>query len=178
MKGYPRWFVPALLSALLLMFATGLLLAPGTLTQHTGIEIPWRLPATARVWLAALHAAGGFALMLLLGALWSVHMRAGWRRRQQRASGLLLGLMMLLLAISAVAIYYLGDEALGSTAALLHLANGIALAAPFGWHWLRGRRTRSQALEGARQPIRRQATRPSAAPPRRRGRASRAQPRP
>jgi hypothetical protein len=140
MTGYPRWFVPALVGALVLMFGSGLLLAPTTLTMRLDLALPWRLPGSARVLTAALHAAGGFALLLLVGALWSVHMRSGWRRRQQRASGLVLGLMLLGLTVSALGVYYAGEESLGMAAALLHLGLGVALAAPFGWHWVHGRR--------------------------------------
>jgi len=152
MKGYPYGFVPALVGTLLLMFVTGVLLAPTTLVLRAELALPWRLPGSGRVLTAALHAAGGFALMLLLGALWSVHMRSGWRRRQQRASGVLLGTLLLVLAASAVAVYYLGDEALGTAAALVHLGAGMALAGPFGWHWLHGRRARRQARAHAPGP--------------------------
>jgi len=151
-KGYPNWFVPALLGALLLMFVTGLLLAPTTLALRADIAVPWRLPGSGRVLCAALHAAGGFALMLLVGALWSVHMRSGWRRRQQRTSGLVIGLMLLTLAATAIIVYYTGDESAGPAAALLHLGVGVALAAPFGWHWLRGRSARRHA-QPADQPV-------------------------
>lgn len=142
MKGYPRWFLPALLAALQLMFITGILLAPTTLALRADIGVPWRLPGTARVLTAALHAAGGFALMLLTGALWSQHMRTGWRRRRQRASGLVLALLLLLLAASAVAVYYLGDETLARAAAFTHLGAGLLLAGPLGWHWVFGRHAR------------------------------------
>lgn len=142
MTNYPKWFVPALVGTLLLMFASGALLAPTTLVLRADWDLPWRLPGGARVPVAALHAAGGFALMLLMGALWSVHMRSGWRRRKQRISGTVLGVLLLLLAATAVAVYYLGDDTLGNVAALAHLALGLTLAVPFAWHWIRGRRTR------------------------------------
>lgn len=145
MKGYPSWFLRTLVAALLLVFVTGLLLAPTTLALRGELDLPWRLPGAGRVPTAALHAAGSFALLLLIGALWSVHMRSGWRRRRQRASGLVLGLMLLLLAASAVAVYYLGDETLGAVCAFLHLGTGLALAVPFGWHWVHGRRVRRLA---------------------------------
>ena len=144
MKGYPKWFLRALGAATLLVWVTGGLLAPTTLVLRANAEIA-RLPGSARVLMAALHAAGGMALTLLVGALWSVHMRGGWRRRRQRASGLLLGLMLLLLMITAVGIYYLGDETWAATAAFVHLAIGLALAGPFGWHWVKGRRARREA---------------------------------
>lgn len=146
MKGYPRWFLPALLGAMLLMFVTGVLLAPTTLMLKAELALPWHLPSSARVLTAALHAAGGFTLMLLVGALWSLHMRAGWRRNRQRGSGAVLGVMLLVLAVSAVAVYYLGDETLGATAALIHLGTGLALALPFGWHWVHGHRARRHNL--------------------------------
>lgn len=153
MTGYPRWFVPALVGTLALMAVTGLLLAPSTLTMRLDLALPWRLPGPARVLMAALHAAGGFALLLLLGALWSVHMRSGWRRRQQQASGLTLGLLLLGLAATAVGVYYAGDELLGVAAALVHLGLGVALAAPFGWHWMHGRRAVRQRRQLAQAPL-------------------------
>jgi len=145
MKGYPKWFVPALIGTLLSMLVTGLLLAPTTLTLRTDLILPWRLSGSGRVVTAALHAAGGFALMLLVGALWSLHMRVGWRKRKQRASGLLVGVLLLTLAASAVAVYYLGDESTGAIAALFHLGAGLALVGPFGWHWVHGRRAARHA---------------------------------
>jgi len=142
MKGYPRNFLPALLGTVLLVFASGLLLVPNTLAIRVDVDLGWQVGGAGRVWTAALHAAAGFAAMLLVGALWSVHMRTGWRRRQHRASGLLVGLLFVLLAVTAVAVYYVGDEGLGTAAALLHLLLGGLLAGAFGWHWLRGRRKR------------------------------------
>ena len=141
MKGYPDWFVPVLVGAVLLMFATGLLLAPTTLAVRASLAVP-RLPGAGRIAMAALHAAAGFALMMLLGALWAVHMRSGWRRRRQRASGLVLGVAMLLLTASALGVYYISDDALSGAAAFVHLGVGLALAGPFVWHWVRGRRLR------------------------------------
>jgi len=142
MKGYPNGFLTALLGALSLMLVTGLLLAPTTLAMRADIALAWRLPGSGRVLTAALHAAGGFLLLLMVGALWSVHMRSGWRRHRQRASGLLLGSVLLALAVSAVAVYYVGDEALGAATAIVHLGLGLLLAGLFGWHWLHGHRAR------------------------------------
>lgn len=142
MKGYPRWFLRALIFAITLMLVTGLLLAPGTLVMRAEMDMPWRLPANIRVYTAMLHAAGGFGLAAFVGSLWSLHMRAGWRRLRHRVSGTLLATILLLLCGTAVAIYYLGDEGAGSFAALTHLGLGIAMLGPFGWHWLRGYRSR------------------------------------
>ncbi|MEN9628937.1 MAG: hypothetical protein RJA10_2164 [Pseudomonadota bacterium] len=139
MTNYPRWFLPTLIGVLLLMLFSGLLLTPTTLSLRASWDLSWRLPGAGRVMVAALHAAGGFALMLLMGALWSLHMRSGWRRRKQRTSGLAVGLLLLGLALSAIGIYYLGDDDLGNWAAGLHLGLGLALTVPMGWHGWHGR---------------------------------------
>lgn len=144
MKGYPKHFLRALLAALLFLLLTGLLLAPETLFLKGEIEVPWRLSGTARIVTAALHAAGAFIAAAFVGALWSVHMRAGWRKKKQRASGSLLAANMVLLCITAVGIYYLGDDGLGPLAALAHLGLGVALVPPFAWHWVKGRRKNRQ----------------------------------
>lgn len=148
MKGYPRWFLASMVATMLLLFLTGVLLAPGTLMLKAELDLPWRLASSARVLMAALHAAGGFAMMLMLGALWSVHMRAGWRRRSQRVSGAVVATILLVLAVTAVLIYYLGDETLGAATALIHLAIGHALVVSFVWHWVRGRRARRYTHSG------------------------------
>ena len=165
MKGYPSGFVTALVGALLLMLVTGLLLAPTTLAMRADIALAWRLPGSGRVLTAALHAAGGFVLLLMVGALWSVHMRSGWRRHRQRTSGLLLGSLLLALAASAVAVYYVGEEALGAAVAIVHLGLGLLLAVAFGWHWVHGRRAHRRGpahgrAHAGQHPHRHMATRP------------------
>ncbi|MES2318467.1 MAG: hypothetical protein V4631_13340 [Pseudomonadota bacterium] len=145
MKGYPRWFLATLVGTLLVILASGLLLAPTTLMTRADVDVAWRLPAAARVTMAALHTAAGLATMLLIGALWSVHMRSGWRRRKHRASGLTLALALLMLGASAVALFYAADDTLGALAALVHLAVGLGLIGQFCWHWARGRRSHRQS---------------------------------
>lgn len=141
MTNYPKWFLPGLLGVLLVLFATGVLMAPTTLDLRLDWDLGWHLPAGRRVAVAALHALCGFAMALWMGALWSVHMRMGWRRGRQRGSGLWVGLLLLGLMATAIAVYYLGDDTLGSAAAGLHLMLGLMLVPPFVWHWARGRRS-------------------------------------
>lgn len=140
MKGYPRGFRGLLLASLGLLLVTGLLLAPTTLMLRTEWSVPWRLPGEGRIGVAALHCALGFLGMMLVGALWTGHMRSGWRRRRQRASGALAAGSMLVLTLTAVGVYYLGEEGAGTIAALAHLGIGLALVAVFGWHWWHGHR--------------------------------------
>jgi hypothetical protein len=147
MKGYPKHFLAALLAALLLLVLSGLLLAPETLFLKGEMDVPWRVTGAARIVTAALHAAGAFVVAAFIGALWTVHMRAGWRKKKQHISGILLAVNMTLLAATAVGIYYLGDEGLGPLAALTHLGLGVAFILPFAWHWQAGRRMRQHKME-------------------------------
>ena len=150
MKGYPTWYVSALLGTLLLVFVSGCLLAPTTLVMRLEAELAWRLPADGRVLVAAAHAGAGFLGVMLLGSLWTVHMRGNWRRGRQRISGSLVGIGLLVLAVTAVGVYYLGDETLGAAAAMVHLCLGLALAVPFGAHWVLARRA-ARALQRTQQ---------------------------
>lgn len=144
MKGYPKWFLRALIATMLVMWVTGGLLTPTTLVLRAEVDMA-RLPGSARVLTVASHAAGGLVMTLLIGALFSVHMRSGWRRRRQRGSGLLVATLFMVLNASAVGIYYLGDDTLGAAAAFIHLGVGLVLIGPLAWHWVRGRRARRQA---------------------------------
>lgn len=142
MNNYPAWFRPGLLVALALLLLSGLLLAPTTLLLRADLDIGWRLDGGGRVWAAAAHALAGMGLCFALGALWAVHMRSGWRRRRQRRSGGLLAASFCVLSLSAVGVYYLGDEAWANAAAVGHLGIGLAASAAFGWHWWRGKHRR------------------------------------
>ncbi len=145
MKAYPKGFLFVLISVIVLLLITGLLLAPTTMALRTELPVGWRLPAEMRIFCAAWHAVGGFAMMLLMGALWSVHMRMGWRRRKQRGSGIFLVTLLLLLTLSAVVIYYAADEVLGNWFALFHLVMGLLVVGVFSWHGWRGRCAKHQS---------------------------------
>ncbi len=142
MKGYPSWFLRLLLLAMLVLLISGVLSVPNTLIMRAEFEFDWRLSNATRLWTSAIHAGFGFLMLLLVGAIWGIHMRSGWRRHKHRRSGLSLALLFLMLALTAVAIYYLGDSASANWSAYLHLAAGVLVNLLFGWHWWRGHRSR------------------------------------
>lgn len=141
MKGYPRAFLPSFWLLCAGLLTSGLLLAPTTLDLRLGWDMAWRLPASNHIAVAAVHAGLSWVACMVVGALWGVHMRAGWRKRRQRRSGTLLTSLLLLLMASALGVYYLGDAALADPVALAHLVLGLVLALPLAWHVLRGRRS-------------------------------------
>jgi hypothetical protein len=124
-----------------LAFLTGALLIPSSLKLRFAISFLWELPHRIRVSTTALHALFGWGLFLLLGALWSTHMRAGWRRRQQKVSGVLLAVCLMTLGLTAWGIYYLGEESTGNLVAVIHMVvGGVLMSFLFIWHWVKGRK--------------------------------------
>lgn len=138
LKGYPRWVLPAIGTAYAALLVSGLLLIPTMLVMRLEWELAWRLPGSWRLASVVAHAAGGSFLLITLGSLWTVHMRAGWARGLQRKSGLGLSVSMLMLAVTAVAIAYAGEARIGTAASLLHLVCAAASTALFAWHWWHG----------------------------------------
>ena len=155
MKGYPKGFLTVLLAVLALLLVSGLLLAPTTLTLHAQWSMTWRLSTTARSVVAWTHASGALVTLVLLGALWTVHMRMGWRRAKSRVSGSAMVIMMALLAASALGVYYLGDGEWYGVNALLHLVLGVVVAVQLPVHWIladqrrRAQRVRHHTLKSA-----------------------------
>ncbi|MDD3610452.1 MAG: hypothetical protein PHI49_11965 [Halothiobacillaceae bacterium] len=145
MNGYPAAFRWWLHGTLALLFTSGLLLTPGALEMRLEWSVPWSLDGGQRVWAAAAHAACVFITLYLIGALWTVHMRSGWRRRENLVGGHLLLTAFALLSASGLGLYYLGDETLGRYALLAHLGAGLLMPPFLLGHVLGGRRARAQA---------------------------------
>lgn len=141
MKGYPSWFERVLLACCAVLYVSGVLLIPTSFEMRSSIEFFWRLGGDERIWTGALHAAAAFLLMLQTGALWSVHMRSGWRRKQHWKTGILLASAFVYLAVTAVGVYYLANEAWANFSGLSHAILGLLLVLPFVIHYLAGHRS-------------------------------------
>jgi len=136
--GYPRFFYPLLALAFTLLGASGVLLLPHMITMRMDWDTRWRVAGDVRLASAAVHCGVAFVVMFLLGELASLHMRTGWRRRQNLASGLLLVTLFAALVVTAVGIYYFGDEALSRWSSIVHSAAGLLLFAAVFWHGVVG----------------------------------------
>jgi hypothetical protein len=62
-------------------------------------------------WLLALHGISAFAVLLVLGSLFPIHIRAGWLNRRNIASGLSVAGIMTVLIVTALCLYYGGEDA-------------------------------------------------------------------
>jgi cytochrome b subunit of formate dehydrogenase len=123
-----RWSIYAVVAALL---ATG---------------VAWWLldkgPSVVRLYLIAAHGLAAMVFLLALGATFTLHVREGWRRRLNRASGTVVLAIAGVLILSAFGLYYIGSEALRDWASDLHIAVGLALPVLLAVHVVLGRRAR------------------------------------
>lgn len=150
MNAYPPGFKAVLHTVLSALFLSGLLLMPSALAMRLEWDVPWSLDSGSRVLAAAGHAASYFATLLLLGALWTIHMRAGWLRAENTLSGSLMLASFSLLMLSGLGLYYAGDEAFGRIALYGHLLAGLTLPVLLGAHILGAARARLRV--GLRSP--------------------------
>ena len=140
MRGYPSGFRKLLFATMGGLIGSGVLLIPTTLDLRLAWNMAWRLSASNRTGVVALHVALGFITLMILGALWSIHMRAGWRHRRNHRNGALLVLLLLTLAVSGLGIFYLVDEDIALADALSHTLAGVLLPIPFIYHYFQGRK--------------------------------------
>lgn len=144
MKGYPKSFQSVLYGGLILMTISGLLLIPTLLDMRLEWDVSWRLDYDSRVIWAALHLLAGMVLIMKLGAIWAVHIRVNWRKKRNHFSGLILGLLLMLLGLTAAGLYYFGDEDLSLYNSLLHTLGGLSLIILILYHMTWGKKRAAQ----------------------------------
>jgi len=142
LSSYPHWFFPLLLVIMIVLLASGVLLIPTMLEMRLAWESPLQISADVRLAGAALHTTVAFLAMILLGALSIVHMRMGWRRHLNRISGIGLLLLFGALLLTAVGMFYFGDEDFSRWSSIVHTVVGFIVALLFFWHLEKGRRIR------------------------------------
>jgi hypothetical protein len=135
MKGYPLWFTARKIHLVMLALAlSGVLLVPTTLNSYLEMDVSWRLSSNARILVTAMHVALSFLGLLLIGALWSIHIRSGWRKRQARVSGVVMLTGLALLTLTSLPVLYASHETLVSISALAHAGVGSVLVIPYLLH--------------------------------------------
>lgn len=131
---WQEWSVYALLAALLV---TGLAwLGLDTWVRIEGEFGPEHHPVQALSLIV--HGIAAYAFLVIAGAMIPVHIKLGWHLKRNRKSGLVLALACLALALTAVALYYVGAEGFRSAASLAHWLVGIALLPVFLVHAVKG----------------------------------------
>lgn len=152
MNGYPQHFYRWFMWIAVLVWITGLLLASSTLEIHFEYTLPWQLNEVLKHHTTTIHAVLAFTLLWLFGAIWTIHVRSGWRKKMNRKSGMLLMLTFVIIIFSGLGIYYLGDERLASFTALSHLSVGCLFPVLLITHIILGRKTSKQRTKHLKFP--------------------------
>lgn len=109
------------------------------------IAIGWNLDAEdysnpLRAWrhrVLVLHGVAAYVLLWIAGRLYALHQQGNWRTQRNRASGLTLSAVLLLLAGSGLMLYYPPHEDWRDALSMLHQVLGVALVFLLPLHvWL------------------------------------------
>lgn len=106
-------------------------------------------PTVIRFYLIAAHGLAAMVFLVALGATLALHVREGWRRRVNQASGAVVLTIVCLLILSAFGLYYIGSEVLRDLVSDLHIVVGLVLPVLLAIHVALGLRARARidALE-------------------------------
>jgi hypothetical protein len=94
--------------------------------------------------LLVLHGVSAYLLLLVIGSLLPIHVRAGWLRRRNLVTGLIVLTGMAVLGLTALMLYYGGEE-LQVLAKWLHVAFGFVCFIAFPAHAFVWRMRRERA---------------------------------
>ena len=153
MKGYPGYFRNFVYLVIVTLTITGLAIIPSALEMRMEWNVPWALSGDSRVAIHALHATAAFFALFIIGALWVIHIRAGWKRRNTHHSGITMLLLFAALFLSGIGLYYAGEEALGRLSVLAHLLTGVALPFSVVVHILLARRATQKVAQPRQEQV-------------------------
>jgi hypothetical protein len=127
----------AIYAAVAVLFATG----AGWLIADQMKETPsgeiWQESAA---YLLMLHGGAAMITLMLLGALFPLHIGRAWRAKKNRVTGSVMIACNAVLITTAFGLYYLGSEEIRPWASDLHIGFGIALPLLLLVHVKTGRR--------------------------------------
>ena len=131
-------FRRTLYGVLAALFVTGAAwLVANTLKDSASAEL-WQSVAAN---LLMIHGGAAMVILMLLGALFPLHIRRAWRSKRNRSSGIIIAASNALLIITAFGLYYWGSEILRTWASALHTGVGLALPVLALVHVVFGRRS-------------------------------------
>jgi cation transport ATPase len=124
-------------------FAFTLLFASGTgwliadqMKETSDTEI-WQ---QASAYLLMLHGGTAMLTLILLGALFPLHIGRAWRAKKNRATGIVMLACNTMLIATAFGLYYLGSEEIRPWTRDIHIAFGVSLPLLFVVHIKAGRK--------------------------------------
>ena len=141
MRPLPLWLRLAVYCGLGVLWLSGTLVFAlqhlfRTVTEFGAMPHPWQAPALT------IHGLLAVPVVYLLGWMSARHVGEAWRRGGNRASGLVLLALSVLLAVSGFAAYYLVADALRTANGWFHGTAGVILILAGPVHWIAGSRRR------------------------------------
>lgn len=134
----PRWQEGCVYVTLGLLFTTGVAwLLMDSFVRVAGEFGPEHHPA--QHWILLAHGVMAYAFLIVAGAMIPVHITLGWNTRRNLKSGLTLAGICLVLAATALGLYYVGDEISRSWVSAIHWLIGLVLIPALLIHALIGR---------------------------------------
>lgn len=146
----PRWQQLAVYISFGVLLATGIAwLAFDNWVRVAGEFGPEHHPAERLALIA--HAVAAYAFLVIVGAMIPVHIPLGWNRRRNLVTGVTLVAVFVLLGLTALGLYYVGDDVLRGWTSLIHWAVGLAALPALVVHVLRGRAAITPPRAGSRR---------------------------
>lgn len=143
MKGYGSWFYSSLLLSLFVISLTGLLLIPTLLDMRFEQDLLWRLSSPDRQITVALHTLFSYLILIMIGALYPIHIRSGIKTKRNNRTGISLVSLFALLLLSGIGLFYLGSENWILAASATHTIAGLSVTVMFTLHFLIRKRLKS-----------------------------------
>jgi len=112
------------------------------LAFHYILRLPGEFGAVSHpleIWWLRLHGLMGFAALIVLGSVLSVHVRRAWHLKRNRSSGFVMNSVFIWLAATGYALYYFVSEANAAWLPHMHWIVGLALPLVLVLHIRRGR---------------------------------------
>ena len=135
LQRWQEWSVYATLGALIATGVAWLLL--DWFVRVNGEFGPEHHPAEH--WSLIAHGVAAYAFLIIGGAMIPVHITLGWNMRRNLKSGLTLASTCLVLAITGLGLYYLGDEISRNWVSIIHWVVGLIAVPALLIHALIGR---------------------------------------
>ena len=145
MNGYPKLFLKLLMLTFAVLWLSGILLYPSMAVFKLEWEYDWLMDSglasgSIRQTFTTLHAIAGWLMVWFIGTLWTIHLRTHWRRYENRKSGSLFSFSWLILTLSALGIYYFGNQEMSYLSTLIHALVGLIMPLLLVQHVMTGRK--------------------------------------
>jgi len=125
----------AIYIAFAVLFASGAAWLVANRLKETSNGETWQ---QAAAYLLMVHGGAAMLTLMLLGALFPLHIGRAWRAKKNRATGIVMLFNAVLIA-TAFGLYYLASEILRPWASGVHIAFGLSLPLLFFVHIKTGR---------------------------------------